>query len=187
VNPYLLGLLPLLALLDWARGNGKLPKALCLLGIGSVFAFLVGGLSIYSIWIAVAVALGGSVGMGNVVGPYIHNEKPSNDFEWWQKGVLQRSTHLSAVFLGFLWGALTLFALPWVGNVWLIPLSFMLATPMALILAVKSVGGHVKRVGGTDPDFDSETKRSGDAWRNFNILRSPLSGLLLMGMLWLLP
>lgn len=182
-------ILAVMALADWTRGSAKrpkwAPKAVCLLIIGLCVAFLLGNSAdLAALAIAILIAIGGSVGMGNALGPALRGEKPdSKSAEWWQKGPLLKNTWLSLAALGFLWGAPALLALPWVAQAWVPAVAFTLATPLAAWLAISSVGGVVHRVDGHDPSFGHETARSMQAWARFNMLRSPLAGLFIVAIL----
>lgn len=168
------------------------PKAISLVMIGALVAFLVGHGRVFDllgIIITACVALGASLGPGNAVGPAIHGEKPATmktEFnpgpEKWQRGPLKfllKSAGLSVTALGFLWGV-SLVVIHW----WL-PLAFVLGLPLALFIAIRIVGGTIKRVEDTDPEWEHQTFLSNKAWAIYNTLRAPIGGLLLLGLLQL--
>jgi len=181
----------LMGLADWTRGmpNNKrpkwLPKFVCLLTIGWCVAALAGHpFDLVGLAIAVLVAAGGTVGMGNALGPTIHGERPSKlGAEKWQVGPMLDNAWLSLAALGLIWGAPAALATFYFDpRVWVIPVAFAAATPLAAWLSIRSVGGSVRRVDGSDPDFHRETRRSNTAWTRFNASRSPLAGLFMLAL-----
>lgn len=170
--------------MDWLRGSGVrlkyFTKTMCLLTIGLCVAYLLGQINIYGLTITALTALGGSVGMGNALGPALHNEKPdSKNAEWWQKGPLLKSAWASLVVLGILWGVAGILT-PWVPGAWTVTLAYAMATPLAAWYSVLSVGGLVLRVDASNPRFEEEVKNSNRAWATFNTLRSPIAGVLII-------
>ncbi len=183
-----IGILLLMAFADWTRGSMErpkfLPKVVCLLLIGWCVAFLLGHPGDFSgLALTGLIAIGGSFGVGNALGPAISGTQPRHaDAEWWQHGALLDNSWLSLGVLGILWGAPTLALLPWVPNAWMPSVAFAVAVPSAAWIAIRSVGGPVLLVDDHDPAFARNTKRSSRAWATFNILRSPLAGLIILGL-----
>jgi hypothetical protein len=180
-----IAVLGLLALAGWNAGRPEndrpkwAPKVATLVVLGWCISFLVGhGFDLLGLAITAAVAAGASFGPGNAIGPAISGEAPNPlKAEWWQKGPLLKSAWLSLAVLGFLWGVSTALV-----HLWL-PLAFVVGLPLAAVIGIALVGGRVNRVDDTSPIFQIETARSNKAWMLYNILRAPISGLLLIGLL----
>lgn len=150
---------------------------------------------IEGVWVLLTVTVGMAAmvmmcGVGNAVGPAISGELPTRKKtaensgpEWWQVKFLRKSTWLSLAALGFMWSFPALFLLLWTPFAWVTVVAFVVATPLAAFLAVKSVGGVVPRIASSAIILASETKRSDLAWATFNWLRSALAGALIIGLL----
>jgi len=139
------------AFLSRARGNpkSKITKGLALVAFGAVIAatFLpwVHSSILAGVIITAGLALGCSLGLGNAVGPAMSGTPPDfNKTEWWQVGPLADNAWLSLFVLGFLRAAVCLGAFFHVPDVTLLVAASTVATPLAVFLAIKTLGGEIQ-------------------------------------------
>lgn len=99
-----------LGLFDRVRGSGwfKYSHAAGMLGMGIVVAMLLNVTGWVMAYTIAAVALSGAPGWGNPLGAAFDGRRMGTNYEWWQVGLLRRSTAAALLARGFMWGALLL-------------------------------------------------------------------------------
>jgi hypothetical protein len=102
-----------MGLYDRMRGGGwcRYCHALGALGMGTTTTALLGVHGWVAVYVIVAVMLGATFGWGNPIGAALERRPMDTNTEWWQVGILRRSTLAALLFRGAMWGA------------WLAPLS----------------------------------------------------------------
>ena len=96
-----------LSLLDRVRGSGWCAHCHLygMLGMGLVTAALLGAHGWIATYVVAAVMLGAAPGWGNPLGAALDGRPMGAAYEWWQVGILRRSTLAALLFRGAMWGA----------------------------------------------------------------------------------
>jgi hypothetical protein len=127
---------PLCAFLDRLRGDsrgfGGFAEAATM---GLILSLLIAPLSWWSLAIAMAWAIGASTGWGTPLSAAIKQEPMGPKFEWWQVGILKRSTYLALTVRGLMWGLPSLLLIAYLPNVWVLTLGMGIAFPLSCYLS----------------------------------------------------
>jgi len=122
-------------------------------------------------------------GWGNVIGPIISKTLPTiagaESFLKlkWQQGIFQKSVKAAALARGALWGACYLPLALLNKEVALMVPIVALAFAVSPYVAMKFKGGHVPLIPDTNPNYESEAKRSNEIWALTEYIRAGLASV----------
>lgn len=97
-----------LGFFDRLRGSGWFAYShmVGMLGMGAMTSLMLDVNGWTAIYVVAAVMLGAAPGWGNPLGAAFDGRPMGQDYEWWQVGILCRSTLAALLVRGLMWGAL---------------------------------------------------------------------------------